>query len=124
MDDRGQHREATEKSGPNEAVVLTLKVGVALSFSLLLLGLLWTLALSLPSGKTPAQTVRDPSTGALYPNTLLLHAGLLTLMATPILRVIASLQHFWLHRDARYTLISAAVLLVILVSILISIFHF
>jgi uncharacterized membrane protein len=124
MDDRSQRRKAATEGGPNEAVVLTLKVGVAVSFTLLLAGLLWTLALSLPSGKMPAQTVRDPNSGMLYPNTLLLHAGLLALMATPILRVIAALRYFWLHRDARYSLISAAVLLVILASILISIFHF
>ena len=44
--------------------------------------------------------------------------GLLLLIATPILRVAVSLLGFALQRDRAYTMISAVVLLVLLISFL------
>jgi len=105
---------------PQDAYALiarTLHVGGVLSFALLLAGLLWTVTLALIHGATPPRAVRDPATGALHGNVLLLHAGLIALIATPVLRILAALWSFARSRDSRYARIAALVFLTILVSV-------
>jgi uncharacterized membrane protein len=74
--------------------------GVVCSASLLLVGLvIWMLDI------TPAAS------------TALLNAGLVTLMATPVLRVIVSLVEYVRMRDWFFVLTTLAVLTVLLVSV-------
>lgn len=105
---------------PSLLIARTLHAGGLLSFALLLAGLLWTLALALIGGATPPSTLRDTATGALHGNVLLLHAGLLALIATPVLRVLVAFWAFAHSNDRRYMRISALVLLVVLASTLLA----
>jgi uncharacterized membrane protein len=108
------------KRDPYDLIAQTLRFGGLASFILLLAGMGWTLALSFAQGATPPSSLRDPVSGALHGNILLLHAGLFALIATPIVRLLAALWAFAQQRDRRFTRIALFVLAVVFCSILLS----
>lgn len=96
-----------------------LQAGVALSFALMLAGIV----LAVADGETLA--VRVTPLGDLGSGLAALDAatyvslGLIVLVATPFVRVAGSLVAFLRLRDRRYALVTAAVLAVMCVSVLI-----
>src|SRR5690349_707990 len=108
---------------PNELIARILTFGVTVSFVLLLAGLVWTVALPLTGRAAPGPTIRNPATGAIHGNVALLAAGLLVLMATPVLRVLAAIWSFARKGDRRYTRISGFVLLMVAASAVLSLLH-
>jgi uncharacterized membrane protein len=96
-----------------------LRVGVAVSVALLAVGL----ALGVASGEelTPrAVPLGDLGAGlAAMESAAYLSLGLVVLIATPFVRVAGSLLAFVRLRDRRYTLVTAAVLAVMCVSVVI-----
>lgn len=109
-----------QPTDPNLTIAAILKLGVAISFVLLLTGLVWTIVLIVAGGKAPPPQARNLTTGALHPNVLLIEAGLLALMATPVMRVVAAGWLFHRAGETRYAWISIVVLSIVLGSILLS----
>jgi uncharacterized membrane protein len=105
----------------NVQIVRTLRTGVRVSFALLLVGLVWTITAAVITGDTPSL---KPLAGGKPPgNVMLLYAGLLVLMATPIVRILVALISFYRMHDYRFLRITAVVLVVVVASILLSVFH-
>ncbi|HXG24120.1 MAG TPA: DUF1634 domain-containing protein [Chthonomonadales bacterium] len=103
----------------NAQIVRTLRAGVRISFTLLLAGLFWTVVAAIIAGEMPPV---KPRAGDKPPgNVTLLYAGLLVLMATPILRILVALRSFYHMGDRRFTRITAIVLIVVVASILLSV---
>lgn len=118
------------KEWVHTAIVTTLRVGVVLSISIMLVGMAVTLV------RHPEYFSSRPALGALispgahFPNTLLdvvsgirhgrgqavVMAGLLVLIATPVARVALSVVVFVKVRDRLYTAITSVVLLILLIS--------
>jgi len=96
-----------------------LQAGVAVSFGLMLAGLVLALVLKQPL--TPRVTpVGDLGTGlAALDSAAFISLGLIVLIATPFVRVAGSLVAFLCLRDRRYALVTAAVLAVMCLSVLI-----
>jgi uncharacterized membrane protein len=106
--------------------------GVAISMATVFLGLLLMFVRHPDYLQSAADLQRLTAPGGAAPCTLgavadgvlagrgqaVVALGLLLLIATPILRVAVSMVGFALQRDRTYTLISAAVLLLLLVSFL------
>jgi uncharacterized membrane protein len=129
MIDRRSHRRDRLMA---QALALLLVTGVAFSAALLGAGLV-LLALTghtgygaalTPALLTPPETVAYPRTipavvrGALAARPFAVIAlGVLVLIATPVLRVAASVLLFLLERDYLYTAITMVVLIVLLSSI-------
>ena len=95
-----------------------LQAGVVLSFALMLAGVV----LALARGEQLAVHVvplRQLAAGlAMLDSAAYVSLGLVVLIATPFVRVAGSLIAFLRLRDRRYALITAAVLLVMCVSVL------
>ncbi len=112
-----EKREAKEKRDLNETVHSMLIVGLVVSTTLMLIGLVEDVALqrSLP-------TVQ-PDLGQAISAALSLRPsgffglGLLVLIATPILRVLGSIVAFVYERDWRFAGITTLVFLIVLASI-------
>ena len=115
------------------AVAILLLMGVGLSATVIAVGLallLLTGQTGYPEPPTPA-TLRLHEEAAVFPITLggvlrgaaamkpfaVIESGLLLLIATPVLRVAASVVLFIREGDRRYTAITAIVLVLLLVSI-------
>ncbi len=101
----------------NEVVHQILVIGLVLSAVLMLVGLVIDLVLqgALPTTVLPpAEAVRRAL--SLRPSGFL-SLGLLTLILTPLLRVVGSLVVFAWERDGRYVAVTALVLIVMLVSL-------
>ncbi len=106
--------------------------GVVISMATVLLGLVLMFVHHPDYLKSAADLQRLTAPGAALPNTLggvargvlagrgqaVVVLGLLLLIATPILRVAVSMLGFALQRDRTYTVICAAVLVVLMVSFL------
>ncbi len=103
-----------------------LRIGVWASASLMILGLL--MATLSPSSIVPIST--NPSLGNLAKHLfsttidpiMLMFAGLVMLMFTPILRVITAIFGFALERDWRFIVVSSIVLLMLTGEIVYSLF--
>jgi uncharacterized membrane protein len=103
---------------------LVLRAGIWSSGLLMGFGLL--LALISGVGGAPASTsiadiFRFALGNPLHPLTLI-YAGLVLLMFTPILRVVAALIGFAVERDHRFVLVSATVLILLLCEVGYSLF--
>jgi len=98
-----------------------LRVGVALSASVVLAGGIWYLAASGMAAPDYHHFHAAPhgfaSLGGLSGPAMLIQIGLLILVATPVMRVIFSLVGFALERDRVYVAITLVVLAVLLYSI-------
>ena len=103
----------------NAVVHRVLILGLGLSTALMLFGLALELIQhgKLPDAMVPLDQIFTQF-AALQPAAFL-SLGLLTLIATPILRVIGSIIGFVYERDWRYALVTLAVLLVVILSIFI-----
>jgi uncharacterized membrane protein len=111
-----------------KVVSLVLTVGVAISAALICAGFLGALAVgwqsSLTGAVVPGGGLAATDYGALPERLGVLEPlavaqlGLLTLLATPVARVAASVVGFALEGDRLYTAITGAVLAILLVSIL------
>ncbi len=109
-------------------VSVVLTVGVGLSALLIGTGFVAALAIgwqgTLTGGLVPGGGLDPTDYGALPQRLSVLEPlavaqlGLLTLLATPVARVAASVVGFALEGDRLYTAITAAVLAILLVSIL------
>lgn len=93
---------------PNALISSTLRSGVGVSFMLLLAGLAWTIVA--PGAGAHGPVARNPVTGAIHGNVVLLLAGLMALMATPIMRIFAALWYFSGTGEKRYARACAFVL--------------
>ena len=109
-------------------VSLVLAVGVAISAALIGAGFLAALAIGWQGsllGSAPGATAATTDFSNLPPRLASLaplaisQLGLLALLATPVTRVAASVVGFALERDRLYTVITFAVLAVLLTSIFI-----
>lgn len=95
-----------------------LRYGVALSALLLAVGVLLA-AVGDPSADPLAPLDGpNPSTwGPGLPGLVVIVAGLVALVATPIVRVLASLRTFWASRERDYAMLVAMVLVVMSLSV-------
>ena len=132
-----------EKKSPAAAAAEVMKLvellirwlligGVVVSMAIVLLGLVLMFVHHPEFLRSAADLQRLTEPGAAFPHTLgqvvqgvaagrgqaITALGLGLLVATPILRVVVSLAGFALQRDYAYTAISAAVLIVLLISFL------
>jgi uncharacterized membrane protein len=130
--------QATDPSAPTVMKRFELLIsrmllgGVATSMATVLLGLLLMFAHHPDYLKSAADLQRLTAPGSASPNTIadvargvvawrgqaVVAIGLLLLIATPIMRVAVSMLAFALQRDRTYTVISAVVLSVLLISFL------
>lgn len=103
-----------------------LQIGVMVSAAILLLGVI--LLPFRPGGLTPHRLQTFPTTFlqiwngmiTLHPQAFLA-LGIIVLIATPVLRVAASIVTFALERDYRYVLITIVVLLILIISFMLGI---
>ena len=105
----------------DEVIAQLLRAGVVLSAGLVLGGGIWYLAASADHAPEFSQfhpVVRGlGSLSALHGSEKMIMAGLLTLIATPVARVVFSVVAFSVERDRMYVWITLAVLTVLLYSI-------
>jgi len=105
----------------DEVIARLLRAGVLLSAALVLAGGVWYLAAS--ADQTPQFVKFHPlirglnSRRALHGSEKMIMAGLLTLIATPVARVVFSVAAFAMERDRMYVWITLGVLAVLLYSI-------
>jgi uncharacterized membrane protein len=97
-----------------------LRAGVALAAALVAIGGAWYLAVS--GGTRPEYGTFHPANGLrelgrLTAPEMVIAAGLLVLIATPVARVVFSIAAFALERDRLYVAITLVVLMVLLYSI-------
>lgn len=114
-------RESASADRVELRVARVLSIGAVLAVGLLLIGIV----LMLGEGISPdadSFPVFDP---ALVVGDLLalrpagfLWAGIVVVIATPVVRVVGELVGFWLRRDRRMALVAAGVLAVIAVSVI------
>ncbi|MCC6731469.1 MAG: DUF1634 domain-containing protein [Chthonomonadales bacterium] len=109
------------EEGPHAIVSATLRAGVTASSALLVAGLAWTAGIMLADRPLPPPVARDARTGAVHWNVLLLLAGLLVLMATPVARLVAASWYYRRAGQRPYAIIAAVVLVIVLASILLSV---
>lgn len=118
----GQRRQETRpKLSANTVIGWILQVGVLLSAAIILVGLL--LLPTRPGGLSVERLLTFPTSFAQVGQGLLqlrpqaiISLGLLLLIATPVVRVAASIVTFAFERDRLYALITAAVLALLLFS--------
>lgn len=97
----------------------TLRAGVMTSAGLILIGILAEFFAPGASPVTdPLAIVHSAWSGRLdSPGLLVLSVGVLVLMLTPVVRVLATLVMFILEKDRVYSLIAAAILTMFLIEI-------
>ncbi len=110
------------QSGMTKSIGWILQIGVMLSAALILLGI--ALLPTRPGGLSPERVLIFPQTLSLLASELLvlrpqavITLGLLLLIATPVVRVAASIVAFALEGDRRYVVITSVVLLILLFSL-------
>jgi uncharacterized membrane protein len=110
-----------------------LRMGVVISAALIFVGILVSLVRHPDYLSDPGTLARLTDPGGAFPHTMadlgwelgqfrgraIVTVGLLVLIATPVLRVAVSIAAFAVAREWRFVVITAAVLLVLLVSFLI-----
>ncbi len=133
LPEQGQHLPPDALVGQVETVIShLLRIGVTASIVIILAGLVLMFAHH-PSYLLAGSDLRRlTSPGAAFPHTLhdvveglrtwrgqaVIAVGLMVLIATPILRVAASIVAFAVERDLVYVLITSVVLAVLLASFL------
>ncbi len=78
-----------QSSAIDRAAHRALRAGLLLSFGFLAVGIAWTVALRALSGTPPPRQIVDSATGAIRGDAACLTIGLLLLMLTPALRLMA-----------------------------------
>jgi uncharacterized membrane protein len=108
-------------------VAATLRWGSYLSAALLLVGVVWLLAEG--DGDRPIQIGPPMPLERLGEELLrgnpyaVMQTGVLLLLLTPLLRLVVAAASFWVEKERRYTLVSLAVLLMILLSVFLARLH-
>ena len=103
-------------------VAATLRWGAYLSAAILFVGVVWLLAEG--DGDRPIQIGPPMPLERLGEELLrgnpyaVMQAGVLLLLLTPLLRLLVAAFAFWMDNERRYAVVSLAVLLMILLSIL------
>lgn len=103
---------------------LTLRAGMYASFALMIVGLLWWIVAGSPSGQ--GSVGHGFALDRLLPELLqgnplaVLNLGLLLLLATPALTLLAQIIAFVAERNLRYAAIAGLIGLILLVSITVS----
>lgn len=102
----------------------TLRFGVWSSAALMVVGLVaaWFSTSNLPlpeENPSPALVFHDLFSGSLDP-TVLMFAGLLVLMLTPFLRVLAAAAGFAAEKDRTFTIVSLVILAMLVAELLYS----
>jgi uncharacterized membrane protein YfcA/uncharacterized membrane protein len=122
MSENNHEIGAQVQSGMTKSISWILQIGVMLSAAIILLGIV--LLPTRPGGLSPERVLAFPQTlGQLASELLVLRPqavitlGLLLLIATPIVRVAASIVAFALEGDRRYVVITSVVLLILLFSL-------
>jgi uncharacterized membrane protein len=110
-----------------------LRLGVAASMTLILVGMLLSFLHHREYVSSPAELLRLTHPGDAVPQSLpgvldgikhlrgqsIVSAGLLLLILTPVIRVATSILAFVVQRDRSYVIITSAVLLLLLLSLVI-----
>ncbi|MFQ6085697.1 MAG: DUF1634 domain-containing protein [Candidatus Bathyarchaeia archaeon] len=99
-----------------------LRLGVLLSAAIIMLGLILAVATGntdYPRGNISLEWVLKNS--ASFQPAALIFLGFLVLIATPVIRVAASIVTFYYSKDLTYTLITSIVLLTLIASFLIGV---
>ena len=117
------HEISTQaQSGMTKSIGWILQIGVTLSAAIILLGI--ALLPTRPGGLSPERVLAFPQTLSQLASELLtlrpqavITLGLLLLIATPVVRVAASIVAFALEGDRRYVVITSVVLLILLFSL-------
>jgi uncharacterized membrane protein len=122
MTNLSQHSTDSEQRAPlhrAETYISTvLRGGVILSMAVMLLGVVlsWISSDSLPAGPhTLAGVISGVAVGS--PSAIIMF-GILTLLVTPIIRVVVSVGVFIVERDWRFVAITLLVLMILLASFL------
>lgn len=119
-----------KRVGAEDAVSWVLRVGVAASLVLIAAGAMLSFLQAGGYSAAPSEVSRLTGPGGAFPRTstwffaglarldgqAVIVAGLLLLIATPVLRVAVSMVSFARNRDRAFTVITAAVLALLLVS--------
>jgi uncharacterized membrane protein len=103
-------------------IAATLKWGSYLSAALMLVGTMLVLReTDRPIQVGPAMPLRLLPGQFLDANPYaIMQAGVLLLLLTPLVRLLMAAVSFWMERERRYTLVSLAVLTIILASLFLS----
>lgn len=103
-------------------IAATLKWGSYLSAALMLVGTtLVLMETDRPIQVEPAMPLRLLPGQFLDANPCaIMQAGVLLLLLTPLMRLVMAAVSFWMERERRYTLVSLAVLTIILASLFLS----
>jgi len=96
-----------------------LEAGILVSVALLVAGVVLDLVHGRAIAPHVAPLAELPSGLVALDSGAFVSLGILTLIATPFVRVAGTMLVFALERDRRYTLVTAAVLVVMLVSVLV-----
>lgn len=114
---------ATELDRGDRWIVFVLKWGSVLATVCMLAGVVGVLATAggraLQVGPpVPFRTLLSQlSQGSPY---AVIQVGVLMLLLTPVLRLVAAVGSFWMKRERRYALVSLTVLLIIVFSLLLA----
>ena len=120
---------SNDESWVDVAISMLLRIGVFLSVAVIAIGIVITFAHHPEYMSSHTSLGQLTATSGQYPNHLIgviegvregkgqaiVMAGLLLLIATPIARVALSIVAFIIERDRLYTMITAAVLLILLI---------
>ena len=109
-DSPASEADAQEARTVRQAAGRVLLAGLALSMALVLLGLVLLGAAGAFASTLPTLPAFPPPTTAVGVGTLLLFAGVLVLVLTPVLRVATSVVLFARARDGWFTFITLVVL--------------
>lgn len=103
-------------------IAATLRWGSYLSAALMAVGLAWVLSTpDVPLQVGPGIPLRLLAGQLLAGNPYaVMQAGVLLLLLTPLLRIAVAAVSFWMERERLYTLVSLAVLAIILLGLLLS----
>jgi uncharacterized membrane protein len=110
------HPDPSQTPDVHSAVSGALRLGVTVSLVLLAAAVV-AAALEPPHRASGWPSVIDPATGSVRWPPALAFAGLLVLMATPILRLVVAIVCYWRSDERVYAWIAAAVLAVVLSSV-------
>jgi uncharacterized membrane protein len=100
-------------------VVTALRAGVAVSFLLIVAGLLLAFTQPPTGAIGPGELRGLPAAIASLHGASLIHLGILVLILTPFMRVVVLVGHFARQRDLSFVLVSFGVLLLLITTIVI-----
>jgi uncharacterized membrane protein len=112
-----EKREAKEREDLNQAVHSMLIVGLVISTTLMLIGIVEDVVLQRQMPTVPTDLGQVVGAVLSLRPSGFFALGLLVLIATPILRVVGSIVAFVYERDWRFAVITLLVLIIVMTSI-------